>query len=282
MSLVRPLLACGLLGVLLAGCGGSATVAPPTVAPAAVYALTHFTPEGSVRAGTPVRVSFEIRQPGGAPLIHFKTGPGPHTGVHLILVRDDLAYIIHQHPPVGHSATISEQTVVFPAPGPYHMVVDIYPAGGTQANFQLFGAVRVAGAYHPLPLAPPTSSQLVGGYHFTLHGASHLAAVQAELVTVDVTAPDGRPTPFTPWFGALAHAIFFRKGSLDYFHTHVCAPGVTGCTSVLGPTTVTGRSSTPGKLRVGVLVPASGTWKLFLQLKLGGKVLTVPFTLQVR
>ena len=34
----------------------------------------------------------------------------------------------------------------------------------------------------------------------------------------------GRPARFTPWFGALAHAIFFRAGSLDYFHTHVCAP----------------------------------------------------------
>jgi hypothetical protein len=281
VSNVRSLLACGLLGVALAGCGGSATVAPPTVAPAAVYRLTHFTPAGVVRPGRPVRVSFQIRQPGGEPLVHFKTGPGPHTGVHLILVRDDLAYIIHTHPPVGRSATIV-QTVVFPAPGPYRMVVDVYPAGGTQTNFQLFGAVHVTGSYHPEPLAPPSSTQLVGGYHFTLHGASHLAAIEAALVTVDVTAPDGRPAPFTPWFGALAHAIFFRKGTLDYFHTHVCAPGITGCTSVLGPTKVTGRSSTPGKLKVGVLVPAPGTWKLFLQLKLGGKVLTVPFTLDVR
>ncbi len=279
MRPLRPLLAAATLGALLAGCGGAATVAPPTIAPAAVYALTHFSPAGSVRAGTPVRVSFEIRQPDGAPLIHFKTGPGPHTGVHLIMVRDDLAYIIHVHPPVG-SATIDE-TVVFPAPGPYRVVVDVYPAGGTQANFQLFSSLRVAGAYKPLPLPPPSTVQVIGGYHFSLHGASHLVAIQAALVTVDVSTPGGKPAPFTPWYGALAHAIFFRQGTLDYFHTHVCAPGVSGCTSVLGPTSVTGRSSTPGKLNVGVLVPAPGTWKLFLQLELGGKVLTVPFTLHV-
>ena len=57
---------------------------------------------------------------------------------------------------------------------------------------------------------------------------------------------------------------------------------MSGCTSVLGPVKVTGSSTTPGKLNVGVLVPAPGTWRLFLQLKPDGKVLTVPFTLQVR
>ena len=162
------------------------------------------------------------------------------------------------------------------------MVVDVYPATGAQSNFQLFGNVRVRGAYRAKPLPAVTTADTVGGYRFTLHGASHLKAIQAALVTVDVTDPDGKPARFTPWYGALAHAIFFRKGSLDYFHTHVCAPGVGGCTSVLGPSSVTGTSSTPGKLRVGVLVPAPGTWRLFLQLKLGGKVITAPFTLDVR
>ena len=31
-----------------------------------------------------------------------------------------------------------------------------------------------------------------------------------------------------------------------------------------------------------MLVPAPGTWRLFLQCKLDGKILTAPFTLQVR
>jgi hypothetical protein len=270
-----------LLAALLAGCGGSSTPNGPVIQPAALYKLVHFEPSGPVLPGKPVRISFEIQQPDGTDLIHFKQGPGPHTGVHLILVRDDLAYIIHQHPPVGHSATVSK-TVVFPAPGPYKLVVDIYPATGVQVNYQLFGTVHVKGAYRPKPLPPVTTADDIDGYHFTLHGASHLKAIQAALVTIDVTDPHGRPTPFTPWFGALAHAIFFRKGSLDYFHTHVCAPGVSGCTSVLGPSKVTGTSSTPGKLRVGVLVPAPGTWRLFLQLKLGGKVFTAPFTLEVK
>jgi hypothetical protein len=277
------LLAGAAVVVALAGCGGGGSgVNAPTVQPAAIYKLTHFQPAGTIVAGKPVEVSFTIQQPDGAPLSKFKTGAGPHTGVHLIFVRDDLAYIIHKHPPVGGDKIA--QTITFPAPGPYRLVVDVYPASADQqvnSNFQLFGKVDVKGDYKPQALPPTSTSQEQNGYRFTLHGADDLKAVQAQLVTVDVRGPGGEKPTFTPWYGALAHAIFFRKGSLDYFHTHVCAPGVSGCTSVLGATRITGRSASPGKLDVGVLVPAQGTWRLFLQTQIDGKVLTVPFTLHV-
>ena len=45
---------------------------------------------------------------------------------------------------------------------------------------------------------------------------------------------------------------------------------------------VTGTSTVPGKLKVGVLLPAAGTWRLFLQSQVGGRVVTAPFTLNVR
>jgi len=127
---VLAVLAGAALVLAAAGCGGSSSVNVPTVQPAAVYRLVHLQPSGPVVAGKPVRVSFSIQQPDGTVLTRFKTGPGPHTGVHLILVRKDLAYLIHKHPPVGAS-TIA-QTVTFPAPGPYRMVVDVYPASADQ------------------------------------------------------------------------------------------------------------------------------------------------------
>jgi hypothetical protein len=44
---------------------------------------------------------------------------------------------------------------------------------------------------------------------------------------------------------------------------------------------VVGSSATPGHLTVGVLLPDSGTWRLFLQLRAGGKILSAPFVLPV-
>lgn len=290
---MKQLAVIGALALTATACGGGTGTSVPTIPPAHVYRLVGFQPSGPVAAGKPVTVSFTIEQPDGTPLTKFKRGSGPHTGVHLIYVRDDLSTIVHHHPPLNGTGKIVD-SVTFPKPGPYRLVIDVYPAscGGSSTpaipgaptstcNFQLFGKVTVAGVYKPQPLPPTTQSETVDGYHFTLSGASHLRAIQAQLVQVHVTGPQGQAPTFQTWFGALAHAIFFRRGSLDYFHTHVCAPGAVGCTSILGASKVTGSSSTPGKLTVGVLVPVSGTWRLFLQVKIGGKTLTAPFTLHV-
>jgi len=281
MTRALPLLA--LLAVVAAGCGGSSSSSGglPTIQAARTYTLEDFRPAGPVQPGKPVTVSFRIRQPNGQPLTQFKRGPGPHTGVHLIIVRRDLNTIVHVHPPIAKDGTIS-QPVTFTEPGPYRVVVDVYPAKGLQPNFQLFDSLHVAGTYTPKPLPPFSSTTDVDGYRITLHGKPNLHAIQAAFLKATVTDPDGKPATFTPWYGALAHAIFFRKGSLDYFHTHVCAPGASGCTSILAGSSVTGSSSTPGKLTIGVLVPAPGTWRLFLQTKVGGHILTAPFTLDVK
>ena len=272
------------LAALLAGCGSGSSAAgmtAPTVAPARVFTLGDFSPTGTIKASRPVTMTFAVKLPSGKTLTTYKTGPGPHTGVHLIIVRKDLAYIIHEHPPIPQSG-ILHQTVTFPAPGPYRVLVDIYPdIPGGQPNFQLFRNVRVAGAYHPQPLPAFKADQVVDGYHFDIQGKPKLHAIQAMFVHVRVTDPDGRPVKFVPWFGALAHAIFFHQGSLDYFHTHVCAPKAPNCSSILGATRITGHSSAPGKLTLGVLLPVSGTWRLFLQMKLHGRVVTAPFTLKV-
>jgi hypothetical protein len=266
--------------LVVAGCSSSGP-SIPTIGAARTFALSGFTPKRIAHPGT-TRLSFTIRQPSGKPLTSYRRGPGPHTGVHLIVVRRDLGAIIHRHPPIGADGRIT-QAIDFPSPGPYRVLVDAYPAvQGAPRNFQLHQDIKVAGAYHPQALPPYSPRVTVDGYHVTLAAPRALHAIEPAHMTATVSDPSGRPLTFTPWYGALAHAIFFREGSLDYFHTHVCGPSTPGCTSVFGTTRVTGTSSRPGKLQVGVLLPVAGTWRLFLQFQAGGRILTAPFTLRVR
>ena len=268
---------------LLAGCSGSSSgPGTITIPHAHTFRLADFRPTGAIRPGHATALSFVIRQPDGKALTSYRRGAGPHTGIHLIIVRSDLSAIVHHHPPVGVGGRIAD-TVVFPEAGRYRIVIDAYlNLPGQLPNFQLFRWVRVHGRAVSHPLPPFHASAVVGGFRFMLHERPNLHAIQASSLVVTLTDPQGRPARFTPWYGALAHAIFFRVGSLAYFHTHVCSPGAVGCTSVLGPTRVTGTSTTPGNLTVGVLVPQPGTWRLFLQCKVNGHILTAPFTLTVR
>jgi hypothetical protein len=284
------LLCIGFCAFAVTACGsGSSTPKVPTIQAARTYKLAGFQPAAKVAPGKPVTVAFTIEQPDGTPLTDYKRGSGPHTGVHVIIVRDDLSTIIHRHPPIAANGRATER-LTFPEPGPYRVVIDAYPnvASSTagvptaQSNFQLFGKINVAGPYSPKPLPALAQTVVVDGYRFRLQSKPKLKAIEAAFLTITVTDPQGRPARFTPYYGALAHAIFFRAESLDYFHTHVCAPGASGCTSILGAARVSGTSSTPGKLRVGVLVPVAGTWRLFLQCRASGHILTAPFTLEVK
>jgi hypothetical protein len=274
-----------LAATALAGCGGSSgggsAVSAPVIGAAKVFTLGAFEPSGTIHADRPTTISFTVMMPNGKPLTQYKTGSGPHTGVHLIIVRDDLHYIIHQHPPIGPNGLL-RQTVTFPAPGPYRVLIDLYPnIPGGQPNFQLFKTVNVVGAYHPQPLPAFRADQTVDGYHIDMHGHPSLKAIQAQFVNIGVTSPQGQKVNFVPWFGALAHAIFFHQGTLDYFHTHVCAANAPNCATLLGGSKITGKATAPGKLTIGVLLPEPGTWELFLQMKLGGKIVTAPYTLKV-
>jgi hypothetical protein len=268
----------------LAGCGGSDSgPGEITVGAARTFRVEGFRPAGVIQPGRPTEVSFTIDEPSGETLTSYRRGAGPHTRVHLIAVSDDLREIVHRHPPIGRDGRIAE-TMTFPAAGRYRLVIDAFPnIPSGPRNFQFFRSIRVgeAGAKRRPP--PPFSrSVAVDGYRFTLTPIPRLRAIEPASLDVRVVDPRGRAVRFAPYFGALAHAIFFRAGTLDYFHTHVCGPRTPGCNSTLGAVRVRGRSTAPGRLSVGVLLPLPGTWRLFLQARVEENVLTAPFTLKVR
>jgi hypothetical protein len=268
--------------VSLAGCGSSAsTITAPQVGPARTFTLSNFQPGGPVLAGHPTTIAFAIQQPSGAPLTLYRKCCDPHAGVDLIIVRSDDSHVQYDDSDIGAGGKVT-QPVTFPTPGRYRIIIDAYPrqtATNSPINFQLFTWVTVRGAYRPQPPLRYSPTVVVDGYRFQIQGRPRLKAIEANFLTIKVLDPVGHPAVFGTWRGALAHAIFIHQGSLDYFHTHVCSPGAIYCTSVLGAARVTGSSSTPGVLKVGVLLPEPGTWRMFLLTYIDGHYLTAPFTL---
>jgi hypothetical protein len=279
---ILSVLALASLTGLLAGCGASGS-SSITIQAARTYHLARFGPTTGIKAGKPTLISFTIVQPDGKSLTSYRHGNGPHNGVDLVIVRNDDSHLLYEDTDIHARGRIT-QPVVFPAPGHYRVVIDAYPqpnGPNSPYNFQLLETVTVAGTAQLTPPPPPVPRVTVDGYRFTLTGQPALHAIQPAFLTFTVTDPQGNPAVFTPWRGALAHAIFIRQHSLDYFHTHVCPPGATNCTARLGAARVAGTSSAPGRLKVGLLVPVPGIWRLFLLSRPDGTVVTAPFTLHV-
>lgn len=269
----------------LAACGSRSdgALSEPTIGAARTYSLAGFEPGAPVPPGRRTMLSFTIQQPSGKPLTDYRKCCEPHAGVDLIIVRSDDSHVQYDDSDIAASGKIT-QPVMFPAPGRYRIVVSAFlPVTNPQSqnNFQLFTTVQVRGTYRPQPIPPFKATEVVNGYRFQVQGTPHLHAIQASFLTLKVLDPQGHPATFTTWRGALAHAIFFREATLDYFHTHVCSPGAIYCSSVLGATKITGSSNAPGQLKVGVLLPEPGTWRMFLITCMHGRVLTAPYTLHV-
>ena len=104
-----------------------------------------------------------------------------------------------------------------------------------------------------------------------------LNAIQAKFLNIKVIDPPG-PQPRSALVRRARARDLLPQGSLDYFHTHICAPNATNCFGPAGRRTRrgSGSSTAPGKLTVGVLLPEPGTWRLFLQTNLGGHNVTAP------
>jgi hypothetical protein len=274
------LLAAGVVAVV-GGCGGAgSSPAPPTIAPAKQYRLDGFQPQRPVKAGRPTEISFKIVLPSGQTLTWYRTGPGPHTGVDLIIVRQGADALDYTDTTLGRDG-VAREDVTLPAPGRYRVIVDAYPnQSGAPRNFQLSTTIHATGRT-PVPVLPrPSRSVTVDGYRFTIQGHPRQKAIQPAFVTITVTGPDGHPAQLQPLRGALAHAIFIRLSGLDYFHTHVCTPKLAGCTTLAGAPPV-GKTVGAGKLRLGLLLPLAGRWRLFLLARPNGHTVTAPFTLDV-
>ena len=269
------------LGLVVAACGGGGgSPAPPTVAPAREYTLDWQSPKTVAKPGT-TTLRFAVRTPDGKLLTRFRTGGGPHTGVHLIIVRDDLSLIVHKHPPIPASGKLA-LPVALPRAGRYHVLVDVYPAGTSgPRNFQLTHDLQVGTGDVKAPLPAYAPVMKAGGLTFRVARLPALHLAEPASMVVNVTDAEGKPVTFKPFYGALAHAIFFRAGTLDYFHSHICGNDPV-CTAGFGTPATTGHSTQPGRLQLGVLLPATGRWRLFLQVSRGGKLVTAPFTLRVR
>lgn len=204
-----------------------------------------------------VRVEFALTGPDGGPATDLHEVDGQL--VHVIAFRRDLTGYQHTSPERGEGASWS--AVLNLTPGPWHLIVDLEPAG-LGREITLATDFTVSGDYHPAAVSEPAESADAGG--LTVRQLSGLGTRPESLSRFAVT-DGGRPvTDLQPESGLLGHCVIIRPADLGYRHLH---PSSTGT----GPDL----DFTGG-------VPAAGRYVVFVEFSRQDRLHVARFTVDVR
>lgn len=229
-------------------------------------------PQGKVVAGKPATLDFAVREQGGVGLV--KDFQLVHEKLfHLITVSDDLSYFSHEHPHLGPDGRFRLQTR-FPSGGRYLLFGDFTPESGM--NQVLRSEVRAEGARRaPVKLAVDKSlTKVVDGISVSVKPSRPLEAGKPVLLTYTLKK-NGKPiTDMQPYLGAMGHMMAINQNGRDIVHTHTVGAGGAVSSAMA---TAKGPSFT-----YDLTLKAAGPTKIWAQFQRGGKVLTVPFTFDVK
>jgi hypothetical protein len=185
---------------------------------------------------------------------------------HVFIVSRDLSTFVHAHPEQRSGGVFALDQAL--APGEYMLIADFLPSGGTP---QIVHRAIVTPGYsgslfnEPPKLAVTPAEQTVDGLRVRLATANVTAlrpAVLRFLVSDAATGAEVRD--LEPYLGAAGHLLIVNGNLTSALHGH---PADT-------------QTSGPGILFDPVL-PKAGLYKLWLQFQRKGRVVTVPFVIEV-
>lgn len=272
---------------LLTGCGSSTPEPKPTATPTATPTSSptvdehgdehhHLVGDGTsaslsgfelklltekIREAGDVTISFKLLRDGtrqvGFPVEH-------GAQLHMALVRDDLGWMAHLHPMADGAGDWSVSTYV-PVEGNYHMVVQFVDSemmGDHRMTYAL-GSDLTIGTELPDPVKLPAFMRTVSvdGYAVTISGT--VSASEHTDLSFTITK-GGNPVVLDDYFDAKAHVIGFRTSDKAYVHLHGGAGAQDGVADVAAE-----------------FGPGEGTYRLFVEFSVDGKVHQAAFTVDV-
>jgi hypothetical protein len=282
------------------------------------YARTMFKPpavDATVSADRTIRLA--LHDTAGFRALFASVIPDHGKMLHLFLVKDgDLSTFVHLHPVQTDSLGFTTTVPPIPA-GRYQLFGDVTIENGTSLTVSTAVDVPAPGASSGGPRDPDdswsVSAPVVGiaaGASESLDDARHtmlwkgdanaLAANQPVDLTFDVRNSDGSPATLQPYLGMAAHAVVMRDDGSVFIHLHPMGTISTASQQVfllrdrgdttanghlrLDTTTHAGMAGMPmsGTFTIPYEFPKPGRYRLWVQVKADGGVLTGTFDANVR
>jgi hypothetical protein len=173
--------------------------------------------------------------------------------MHLIVVRRDMTGFQHVHPTQAGDGSWSVPVSLREA-GSYRVFADFSIAGKPHT---LAGDLFADGTVRRHAVPAPVRSIEVDGLRVSLTDGASRAGAESQLA-FDVTR-NGKRVAVQPYLGAKGHLVALRQGDLAFLHVH----------------------PDENSLRFMAQFPTAGTYRLFLQFQIEGRVHTAAFTQEV-
>jgi putative copper resistance protein D len=254
----------------------------PAQGPAPVVSLE--TEPSSINAGSPVKITVRMKDPGGRPLQGLAVS---HERIlHMLIIGQDMSSFAHIHPEDAGPITgemlkkaVFPLRFAFPKAGEYLVGVDFF--AGDEFYSQVF---RVSVAGRPVMGGPKTdlsTRRIFGEYTVTLATSPMQVKAGEEASLRYVIEKDGRPvTDLGPYLGAAMHIAVVSDDLKRYIHAHGTIPGEPHAhhdhmhavpPKRFGP-----------EIEADVVFPVKGIYTMFSQVKHGDKVLLFDFMVNVQ
>ena len=247
------------------------------------------------QAGQPTTLTFTVKDQQGATvkdlqIVHEKP-------MHLLIVSKDLAEFYHVHPEPSADGSY-RVTHTFPNGGDYKLYADFTPQGAVQVVEQI--DLTVTGSERAkVALIPDTKfEKVVDGLKIVMKPSADIKAGQE--LTLDFQAFDattGKPaSDLQNYLGELAHFVIISEDLEDFVHAHPMAKGESMDSMKMGdakpdehgkdghehPASDGGEEmAARSEVSAHTTFPRSGLYKLWAQFQRGGKVISVPFVVDV-
>lgn len=249
--------------VFVAGCGGHAGHVEDKKSSAPTTRVELASKPTPVTAGAESQLLFNVRMIDGAAvkdleIVHEKP-------MHLLIVTEDLSGFWHEHPEAQADGAYMLR-FAFPSGGKYRMFVDYKPKDGDPAVEPI--DLDVAGAaYERKQLIADTAFRReVHGLDVTLKPSADLIAGKDLFLKYDlIDTVSGKPVDdLQNYLGANAHLVIISEDLKQFVHAHPLAQSV------------------PHSVTAHVKFPAGGKYRIWTQFRRQDRIITVPFTVDVK
>lgn len=244
---------------------------------------------GELNANQEVTFDFSVKDKSGKAfdnlkIVHEKL-------IHLLVVSDDLAFFDHVHPEKQNDGSF-RLNYKFPTGGVYKLYADFTPEDSQQI-INVFDVTVGGKMREKMPLtADKDFKKTVDGLTFTMKTDDELKAAKGIALNFYVTDKDGKAvTDLEPYLGAMAHFVAISEDASKFLHVHAEdgrmteTKGPGGHGDKHGGMDMDAEHDVKGAEKPTVVAhtefPTGGIYKLWGQFQRNGKVITVPFIIEI-